>query len=179
MLFADIRGSTALAERLGATEFPLLIARFYDAATAELLKQNALIDRLLGDEAVALFVPILTGSKHAQSAVAAAQGIMRATGHGEPSGPWVPVGIGVHTGMAFIGSVGSAGVSDFTVLGDDVNLTARLASVAAAGEIVMTEATRAAVGLPPGDLEARTVELKGRSTPVDVWVMRTRAGVAK
>jgi adenylate cyclase len=179
MLFADIRGSTALAEKLGTIEFPKLIARFYDAATAELLKENALIDRLLGDEAVALFVPILTGSKHAQSAVAAARGILKATGHEDPSGPWVPVGIGVHTGTAFVGSVGSAGVSDFAALGDDVNVTARLASVAAAGEIVMTEATRAAVDLPTYGLEARSVELKGRGTPVDIWVMRAGAGVPK
>jgi adenylate cyclase len=179
MLFADIRGSTPLAEKLGTTQFPQLIARFYDAVTSELLKQNALIDRLIGDEAVALFVPILTGSKHAQSAVAAARGIMKATGHGEHGGPWVPVGIGVHTGTAFVGSVGSAGVNDVTALGDDVNLTARLASVAAAGEVVMTEATRAAVDLPTDGLEMRCLDLKGRSTPVDVWVMRTGVGVAK
>ncbi|HET9495532.1 MAG TPA: adenylate/guanylate cyclase domain-containing protein [Chloroflexia bacterium] len=179
MLFADIRGSTALAERLGTTEYPRLIARFYDAVTAELLKQNAMIDRLLGDEAVALFVPILTGKKHAEAAVEAARGILKATGHGDGSGPWVPVGIGVHTGTAFVGSLGSAGVSDFTALGDDVNLTARLASVAAAGEIVMTEATRTAAGLPADGLEMRSLELKGRSTPADVWVIRTGVGAAK
>jgi adenylate cyclase len=172
MLFADIRGSTALAEKLGTTQFSALIARFYDAVTHELLHENALIDRLIGDEAVALFVPVLAGDRHPQSAVQAANGIMKATGHEDPTGPWVPVGIGVHTGMAFVGSVGSAGVNDITALGDDVNLTARLASVAAAGEIVMTEATRAAVDLPADGLEKRSLELKGRSAPVDVWVKR-------
>jgi adenylate cyclase len=177
MLFADIRGSTGLAEKLGTTQFSALIARFYDAVTEELLKENALIDRLIGDEAVALFVPVLAGGKHAEAAVRAANGILRATGHEDTAGPWVPVGVGVHTGMAFVGSVGSTGVSDITALGDDVNLTARLASVAAAGEIVMTEATRAAVGLPTGGLEMRRLDLKGRSTPVDVWAMRAGAPV--
>ncbi len=178
MLFADIRGSTALAEKLGTTQFSALIARFYDAVTAELLKENALIDRLIGDEAVALFVPILTGTNHPQAAVAAARGILKATGHGDSGGPWVPVGVGVHTGIAFVGAVGGAGVSDITALGDDVNVTARLASAAAAGEIVMTEATRAAVGVPKDGLEMRSLQLKGRSAPVDVWVERAGASVA-
>ena len=178
LLFADIRGSTALAEKLGTPAFSTLIARFYDAVTDELLKANALIDRLIGDEVVALFVPVLAGDRHAEEAVSAARGIMKATGHRDNNGPWVPVGIGVHTGTAFVGAVGTAGVSDITALGDDVNVTARLASVAAAGEIVMTEATRASVGVPKDGLEMRSLELKGRSAPVDVWVERAGAGAA-
>ena len=175
LLFADIRGSTTLAESLGTTHFSSLIARFYNAATEELLKANALIDRLIGDEVVALFVPVLTGDKHAHAALQAATGILKATGHEDAGGPWVPVGVGVHTGRAFVGAVGSAGVSDITALGDDVNLTARLAAAASAGEIVITEATRAASGLATDGLEQRSLELKGRSAPVDVWLMRIGA----
>jgi adenylate cyclase len=175
LLFADIRGSTTLAETLGTTQFSALIARFYDTVTEELIKVDGLIDRLIGDEVVALFVPVLAGQEHAQAALKGARGILQATGHGTSDGPWVPVGVGIHTGTAFIGSIGSAGVNDITALGDDVNLTARLASLAAAGEILITEATRAASGLPTDGLEARHLELKGRSTPVDVWVMRVGA----
>jgi len=178
MLFADIRGSTGLAEKLGTAQFSALIARFYDAVTDELLKADAIIDRLIGDEVVALFVPVLTRDKHAQAALQAAKAILKATGHGRPEGPWVPVGVGIHTGNAFVGSLGSAGVSDITALGDDVNLTARLASVAAAGEIVMSEATRSATGLATDGWEQRHLELKGRNTPVDVWVMRVGENVA-
>src|SRR3954453_2317195 len=71
LLFADIRGSTGLAESLGTERFTALIARFYDAITEELLKADALIDRLIGDEVVALFVPLLTGDKHAEAAIRA------------------------------------------------------------------------------------------------------------
>jgi adenylate cyclase len=124
-----------------------------------------------------LFVPVLAGDKHAEAAVQAAAGILKATGHEDDAGPWVPVGVGIHTGTAFVGSVGSAGVSDITALGDDVNLTARLASIAAAGEVLMTEATREAAGVPTGGLETRSLDLKGRSTPVDAWVMRAGANV--
>jgi adenylate cyclase len=152
-----------------------LIARFYDAVTEELLRVNAMIDRLIGDEVIALFVPVLTGNEHAQAALKGAKGILKATGHEKSEGPWVPVGVGIHTGRAFVGAVGTAGVSDITALGDDVNLTARLASLAAAGEIIMTEAARAASGLPVEGLEPRHLEVKGRSTPVDAWVMHVGA----
>jgi adenylate cyclase len=172
LLFADIRGSTGLAETLGTAQFSALIARFYNAVTDELIKADGLIDRLIGDEVVALFVPALARPSHAQSALRAAEAILRVTGHDKSGGPWVPVGIGVHTGNAFVGAIGTAGVTDITALGDDVNLTARLAGVAQAGEILITEAARAAAGLPTDGLEPRHLELKGRSAPVDVWLQR-------
>jgi adenylate cyclase len=155
-----------------------LIARFYNAVTSELIKADALIDRLIGDEVVALFVPTLAGKRHGEAALRAAQGVLKATGHDKSDGPWVPVGVGIHTGTAFVGAVGSAGVSDITALGDDVNLTARLASVASAGEILITEAARAAAGLATDGLEPRRLDLKGRSEPVDVWAMRIGANAA-
>ena len=102
----------------------------------------------------------------------AAQAILRATDHDKSGGPWVPVGVSIHTGNAFVGAVGSAGVSDITALGDDVNLTARLASIASAGEILITEAARAAAGLATDGLEPRHFDIKGRNAPVDVWLMR-------
>ena len=175
MLFADIRGSTTLAEKMGTARFSSLIARFYDAVTDELIKVNAMIDRLIGDEVVALFVPVLAGQEHAKAALEGARAILKATGHEKGKEPWVPVGVGIHTGTAFVGSVGSLGVNDITALGDEVNLTARLASLASAGEILITEAARVASGLPSDGLEARHLELKGRSTPVDAWVMRVGA----
>jgi adenylate cyclase len=178
MLFADIRGSTTLAETLGTKRFSALIARFYDAVTEELIKADAMIDRLIGDEVVALFLPVLADQEHAKAALAGAIAILKATGHENSGGPWVPVGAGIHTGIAFVGSVGSPGVNDITALGDDVNLTARLASLASAGEILMTEAARVASGLPTDGLEPRHLELKGRSAPVDVWVMRVGVNTA-
>jgi adenylate cyclase len=176
VLFADIRGSTALAEKLGTMRFSALISRFYRAVTDELIRENAMIDRLIGDEVIALFVPVLAGSDHAKAAVMAAQGILKATGHGTSEGPWVPVGVGVHTGTAFVGAVGAAGVSDITALGDDVNLTARLAAQASTGEILLTEAARSASGLETAGLEARSFTMKGRSSPVDGWLLRVGAG---
>jgi adenylate cyclase len=171
LLFADIRGSTSLAVTLGTAQFSALISRFYDAVTDELIEANGLIDRLIGDEVIALFVPLLAGDKHPEAALQGARAILKATGHDTSEGPWVPVGVGIHTGSAFLGSVGKSGVNDITALGDNVNLTARLASHAAAGEILLTEAMREATGLSTDGLEQRHLEIKGRPEPVDVWVM--------
>ena len=102
----------------------------------------------------------------------AARKILEATGHTDPSGPWIPVGVGVHTGLAYIGSVEAAeGYSDIVILGDAVNTTARLTSQANPGEIIISEATRASAGLEPGDMQARQFNLKGKSEVVDAWVL--------
>ena len=173
MLFADVRGSTALAEKMSAREFSQLINRFYKLATHVLIQSDAMVDRLLGDEAIGLFLPGFAGPEHPRRAVEAAQELLRLTGYLDAKGPWLPVGIGVHTGAAFVGVVGSEeSTADFTALGDSVNTTARLASQAGAGEILVSDATFTAAGLKPEDLEHRQLALKGKSEPFGVHVLR-------
>ena len=172
MLFADVRGSTSLAEHARPTDFSRLMNRFYKVATAVLLETEALIDKFVGDEVVALYVPVLAGPEHPSAAVRAGRTLLRATGHGDPGGPWLPIGIGIHTGTAFVGSVGGEGVTDITALGDAVNTAARLASAAGPGEVLVSEATCAAAGLETGEMEQRRLELRGRSEPVSVRVLR-------
>jgi adenylate cyclase len=98
--------------------------------------------------------------------------LLRATGHGDPAGPWIPIGIGVHTGNAFIGSVGEPPVTDLTALGDVVNTTARLASAAAAGEALITEAAASASRFDAPTFERRELELKGKRDLTPVFVVR-------
>ena len=171
LLFADVRGSTTMAERMGAAEFGRLLNRFYDAASRVVIDTDGLIDKLVGDEIVAIYIPAY-GPDHARSAVLAARDILLATGHGDASGPWIPVGAGVHTGTALMGAVGGADVGDFTALGDAVNVTARLSSSAPAAEVLITDDAYAASGLDLGELERRRLALKGREAPVDVRVLR-------
>jgi adenylate cyclase len=170
LLFADIRGSTTLGESMGATAFHGLMTRFYEAMTTVLVAHDAIVDKFVGDEVVALFIPALTGAEHAGRAVEAAREMLKATGHGDAAGPWAPLGIGVHTGVAYVGVVGDA-VTDFTALGDNVNVTARLASAAAGGEILVSEAASALAGLDEG-LETRQLTLRGREQTLDVRVLR-------
>jgi adenylate cyclase len=173
MLFADVRGSTAMAEHMSALEFSRLINRFYTVATHILIQSDAMVDRLMGDEAIGLFIPAFSGPEHPRRAVEAAQELLKQTGHRDPKGPWLPVGIGVHTGPAYVGVVGGEGSPmDFTALGDSVNTTARLASQAGAGEILVSDATCTAAQWNTVGLEHRQLELKGKSEPFGVHVLR-------
>lgn len=172
MLFADIRGSTGLAEHMTPTAFTKLIDRFYATATDILSRTDAIIDKLAGDQVSGYYVPGLVGPAHARVAVRAAQELRKATGYGEPAGPWTQVGVGVHTGQAFIGAVGiQGGITDITALGDAVNVAARLAANAAPGEILVSQESYADAGLDSGELEQRELALKGRSKSVSVYVL--------
>ena len=174
MLFVDVRGSTRMAERMTPASFSELMNRFYRTATEVLIGTDAVIDKLVGDEVIGLYLPIFTGPNHARPAVLAARELLRATGHGDEEEPWLPIGIGVHTGVAFVGTVAGAEgtVSDITALGDNVNVTARLASVAAPGEALISEACYTAGGLDLGELESRQLELKGKSEPIPARVLQ-------
>jgi adenylate cyclase len=173
MLFADVRGSTQLAERMSAREFSRLINRFYTIASHVFIQTDAMVDRLIGDEAIGLYIPGFAGLEHPRKAIEAAQNLLRQTGHQDAKGPWLPVGIGVHTGQAFVGVVGDeSSTADFTALGDNVNITARLASEAGSGEILISEAAYSASNLKLENLERRQLELKGKSEPISVYVFR-------
>lgn len=127
-LFADVRRSSDLARRVGTMEFTRLMQRFYTTATTVLQARDAIIDKFVGDEVVAFFLPMLTGPAHAAAAVHAAEELLRATGHAEPDGPWLPLGAGVHTGTAFVGMVSSGSSSEFTAFGDVINVAAHVAA---------------------------------------------------
>jgi adenylate cyclase len=173
MLFADVRGSSKLAREMPALEFTRLMNRFYRVSSQVLFDADAIIEKFVGDEVCALFLPFMTGTEHGRRAVEAAETLLRATGHGSPEGPWVPIGAGVHTGTAFVGMVASAdGASDFTALGDAVNVAAHLAGQAAIGEILVTDETAVSASLPADGLERRHLSLKGH--PVDAMVLTAR-----
>jgi len=177
MLFADVRGSTTLAEQMSALEFGQLMNRFYSLATDVLVNTDAMVDRLIGDQVIGLYIPGVAGPQHPRLAIEAAQNLLQITGHQDPKGPWLPVGVGVHTGPAFVGVVGGTdgNPTDFTALGDNVNITARLASKARAGEILISDSAYAAAGLDLGDLKHQQLELKGKSEPIGVRVLRVLA----
>lgn len=173
MLFVDVRGSTSIAERMDNVEFSRLMNRFYDATINVLIHADAFIDKLVGDEVTAHFIPGYAGKEHARQAVEAGQALLRVTGHGDTGGPWVPVGVGIHTGAAWVGAiVGASGAAaDFTALGDNVNIAARLASKAGPGEVLISESTYVAARIENTGLEMRELELKGKTGLVSVRVL--------
>jgi adenylate cyclase len=169
-LFADVRGSTALAERVGAEEFRGLMARFYAEAAASVDSRNGIVDKFAGDELVALFIPGFAGPDHAADAIDAARELLQRTGNDEAE-PWLPVGAGIHLGKAYIGTVGQEEALDFTALGDPVNAAARLAGVAAAGEILVSEIAARTAGLDTAGFETRSLDLRGRAEALEAFVL--------
>jgi adenylate cyclase len=169
LMFADVRGSTGLAERMGPVEFSQLMARFYGAAAEVVDRRNGIVDKFVGDQAMALFIPGFAGPDHATDAIEAAHELLDATGHAEGN-PWIPVGAAIHTGLAFVGAVGEGDAFDFTALGDPVNTAARMAASAGTGEILVSGQAAQAAGLETAGLESRTLELRGRAETVDAWV---------
>ncbi|MGQ0608790.1 MAG: adenylate/guanylate cyclase domain-containing protein [Chloroflexota bacterium] len=170
LIFADVRDSTPLAETMRPADYRRLMDRFYETAFAVLVAHDAFVDKFVGDEVIGIFVPALTDALHARKAVDAGLEILRATGHARGD-PWIPVGIGVNTGVAFVGAVGTEEHVEFTALGDVVNIAARLANAAGTGEVLATEPTVRAADLAHTRLERRTLHLKGKSTPTEVVVL--------
>jgi len=173
ILFADIRGSTPLAEKMGRKEYSELIHRFYLAGTKPLYSNYAFIEKFVGDGLTAFFSPAFAGSNHAQTAIKAGREILQATGHGKGKTPWIPVGVGVNTGVAYVGSMKmEGGRTDITILGDVVNTAARLCSQAAPGELLIGNRAMEMSGLSKEGHNLRELSLRGKQDPVDAWVIK-------
>ncbi len=171
VLFADVRDSTTLAEQVGPAAFRARINRFYRIASDALIGTDGLVDKFIGDGVVGLYIPGMSGADHAAKAIDAARRIVARTLEA-PEAERLPVGVGVHMGPAFVGAVGDRSeVQDFTALGDAVNTTARLSSVAGAGEVLVSVAAARAGGLEVDGLERRHLTVKGRTEPIDVVVL--------
>jgi len=169
MLFADVRGSTALSEQMSPMEFSRLINRFYVDSTNAIIEEDGLVEKLAGDSVAAFWGAGFAGPHYVQRTIKAAQHMLERMARQQ-----IPVGIGVHAGTAYFGSMGTAnGLIDIAAIGDEVNLAARLASKAAAGEIILSEQALKKAGVDGNALEARSLELKGISEPVLVRVMRS------
>lgn len=176
LLFADLRGSTQMAESMRAGEFRVVLDRFYATAAEVLVEHEAIVDKFVGDEVIGIFVPALTEGSHAAQAIDAGLDLLRATGH-DTDAPWAPVGIGINTGEAYVGVVGTAEHVEFTALGDIVNVTARLASAGGAGEILATDAAVRAAGVSgQHGLERRHLDLRGKAEVTDVYVLTLTDG---
>lgn len=172
-VFADMRGSTPTAERIGDRAFSELIDRFFNASSKVLIEAGAIVGRLAGDQAIGYFVPGFAGPNYAQAALDAAVELLRVTGHADEDGPWIPLGVGVHAGNAYVGVVGAAsGSTERTALGDDINIGARLADAAGKGEILASLELTEMIGLDTDRLEHRQLGLKGKSAPFEIAVIR-------
>ena len=156
----DVRGFTALSERVSPGALAELMNGFYDSASQVVIRLDGTVDKLVGDQIMAFFGHPFRPDDHASRAVEAAVEIVRAVGR---LGVGLDVGGGVSTGRAFVGNVGPVGITDFTVLGDVVNVAARLQGEAEAGRVLLTEGTWDRVRERYPDAPSRELELKGKA----------------
>jgi adenylate cyclase len=170
VLFADLRGSTTVGERLGAAAYAAWLNQFYRMATDVLLSHDAIIDKLIGDEVMGLFIPGICGPEFRRFAAEAAIALRESVAVARLA-TVMPMGIGVYSGVAFVGNIGGD-VLDFTAVGDTINTAARLASSAAAGEVLFGEAVHAAIAERYPDLEQRAIALRGREASCAIRVLR-------
>ncbi|MGH2391944.1 MAG: adenylate/guanylate cyclase domain-containing protein [Candidatus Limnocylindria bacterium] len=172
VLFADVRGSTAIAEQISAAKFSALLQGFYALVTEAVQAEGGIIDKFLGDGVMALFIPSFTERHDAASGLAAARRILTEA--------QLPVGVGVNTGLAFTGFLGpSAQVASFSAVGDAVNVAHRLGETAAAGELLVSAEAVAQAAFDPRTSgepwEARELSVKGRDQSVQAWSLEIPA----
>ena len=176
VLFADLRGFTSDSEHRSPAETSRELRRFY-AHAEKVFFPEALIDKLIGDEVMALYVPPLVlarvpdapddARRHiARVMLRHAHDLLERVGYGSDEGPQLALGIGLDFGEGFIGNIGDRAVHDFTAVGDVVNTASRLQGVAGAGEVVLSARLAEWLDGPVG--VADQVELKGKAEPVEV-----------
>ena len=164
VLFADVRGFTALSEQRAPNEVAALLNPFY-AAAVDVLCRHAIVDKLVGDEVMGLYLPQLFDEQVGPQMLQDARDLL------EAAGPLLDIGVGLDYGRAFVGNVGSGEVKDFTAIGDVVNTAARLQGVAGAGEVVVSRRVCAVAGGAPDGAVERTFELKGKDEPERAYVL--------
>jgi adenylate cyclase len=170
VLFADVRGFTTLAETMPPKDVADLLNRFY-ASASRVLSRSAVIDKLVGDEIMALYLPPLLGDGWEDELLRDASELLEEAGFGDGGQPWLPLGVGLDVGPAFVGNVGDGEVKDFTALGDVVNTASRLQSCAEAGQIVLSERLFGRLSLGPSSARPTTVTLKGKAEPESIRVV--------
>jgi class 3 adenylate cyclase/uncharacterized membrane protein affecting hemolysin expression len=173
LLFADIRRFTRLSEGMKARDVVRLLNEFFDLVAARILAQGGTIDKFIGDSVMAYFGAPIAQPDHALRAVWAAveveRDLVRRNRALGPGATPIGVGIGIHTGVVVVGSIGSERRSDFTAIGDAVNVASRLEKLARPGEILLSEAVQRRVrGALPLRFEGER-QLSGRIEPVHVY----------
>ncbi|MHB8499372.1 MAG: adenylate/guanylate cyclase domain-containing protein [Candidatus Acidiferrales bacterium] len=170
LLFADVRGFTTMAEKMKPREAVEVLNEFFARMTNVIFEHDGTLDKYLGDGLMALFGAPFALQNDAEAAVRAAVKMQKSLAElNELSGKApLSIGIGIHTGEAVVGFLGTERRMDYTAIGDTVNVASRLTSQAGPGQIVISAATHAQLTqeIPCAQLSA--MKLKGRAEPIDV-----------
>ena len=172
VMFVDVRGFTALSERITPGDAVSRLNRFYKLAASSVFDLDGTLDKMVGDQVMAFFGAPFRPDDHEARAVNAALSIVSGVETMGAKGDGLRVGAGVATGEVFMGNVGEGEVRDFTVIGDTVNTAARLQQAAGPGETLVVENTYHATLAGFAYAGQRTLELKGKEAPLVAYVLR-------
>ena len=168
VLFADLRGFTPYSEAHGPAASADILSRFYALASDTLSQDDALVE-LVGDQVMALYLPMFpsVAGNAPDVMVAAAQRLVSAV---EGADDILPIGVGLHVGTCSVGNVGKGAEKDFTAVGDVVNTAARLQAQAESGEIVLSAEIHGEAGEALPDTRPVSLTLKGKAEPFPAYV---------
>ena len=174
VLFCDIRGFTATAEALPPEEVVELLNSFYDLMIETTFKHDGTVDKFLGDGVMAVFGAPLYRPDHAvmaaQAALAMQAGIRELSARRLAAGKApLAVGVGLNAGEVIAGTVGTDARMEYTVIGDSVNLAARLESNAGPGQILVSAETYARLNGAVRGRRLGRCAVKGKERWVEVW----------
>jgi adenylate cyclase len=176
VLFADIRDFTTVAERMPAPELTALMNEFFTAMTDPVLAHRGMLDKYIGDSLMAVFGAPLPDPQHALNACRAALAMRSALAllhkaWRAAARPCLEMRIGINTGRMVIGNMGTEQRFDYTVMGDEVNIAARLegANKALGTDILVSAATSKSAGASAVFRACGVVEVKGRQEPVEAY----------
>lgn len=169
VLFADIRNFTAIAERLQPHHVVQLLNTYLGEMTHVVFRYDGTVDKYIGDAVMAVFNAPVSQKDHALLAVNAAFQIQKTVEELKEREPYLSVGIGINTGPAILGNIGTDLHLDYTVIGDAVNVASRLCRLAGPGQLLISPGTYTKVkkAVVVEKLEPRL--LKGKSKPMDIY----------
>lgn len=171
-LFADLRGFTSYAERGTPQQVVELLNNYFGAAVPAILTYGGTVTAFIGDAVMALFGAPTSQPDHARRAVRAGLALQRAVEELTAFQPWWPrFRVGVNTGEAVVGNIGTAQRSTYTAIGDAVNLASRLESVAEPGQVVVGPATYEAVQDVADVRPLGAIHVKGKQHAVEAYVV--------
>jgi class 3 adenylate cyclase len=176
-LFADLRGFTTFSEQVSPAQIVELLNRYFEVATRAVLHEGGTIVQFVGDALMALFNAPVRQPDHpiraARAALALQDAIERLDGQ-QPDAPRFRVG--VDTGPALVGNIGSEQLRNFNAMGDAVNVAARLQTIAEPGTVVIGDSTYQRLGSAARTTPLGPLTLKGRQSPVRAFVLHTLTG---